>query len=562
MSMLERKLTRDLWRLKGQVATIALVLACGIMAMVMLRSTWSSLIAARDAYYEQYRFGDLFAHLERAPDTVAARLESIPGVARAYPRLVEDIMVPLAEEPDPVTGRIVSLPDDGVPPLDGLYLRSGRLPTPGAEDEAVVLEQFALAHALVPGDSLPAVIEGHLRQIRIVGIALSPEFVIAMSSAAPIADNRRFVVLWMLRREIAPAFRMEGAFNDIVLQLEPHAQPASVLEEVDRELVRYGGRHAVTRAKQPSNYALISELSVLKTVALIVPTVFLLVAAFLVNVVISRLVFLERTQIAVLKALGFSNRRVGVHYLGLVALIVGIASVVGVAFGVWAGRWMTNLYSEFYKFPHSLFHVAPGVVAYTIAIGLGAATVGALASVLRVTRMAPAQAMRPPAPLSYRRALVDRLGLARIVGASGTMVVREIQRRPLRTAMSIAGIAMGVGIYIMGTFSRDSFDHLFDVAYSREHQEDMTVMFSHPRPDRAVRELEHLPGVRIAEPQHTVPVRFRSGPRWRDSVIFGLAAPGQLRHLLEYDITPIEIAAAHALRISVITSIDWPVCSR
>jgi putative ABC transport system permease protein len=322
VSTLGRKLRRDLWRLKGQVGTIALVLACGIMAMLMLRSAWQSLLAARDGYYTAYRFGDVFARLTRAPDGVAARLEQIPGVAVVYPRIVQDVMIPMSDEPDPITGRIISLPDGAEPPLCALYLRAGRLPSPGAHDEAAVLEQFVTAHRLSLGDRVPVVIEGRLRQIRIVGIALSPEYVLAMASGEMMPDKRRFAVLWMSRSAIAPAFRMEGAFNDAVLQLEPGAPPSGVLAAVDRELAPYGGFHAIGRDRQLSSFSLASELDQLRTLALIIPTIFLAVAAFLVNIVVSRLVFLERTQIAVLKALGFSDRRVALHYLGLVTLVV------------------------------------------------------------------------------------------------------------------------------------------------------------------------------------------------------------------------------------------------
>lgn len=329
MSVLRRKLTRDLWTLKGQVATIGIVLACGIMAMIMLRSTWQSLIAARDAYYEQYRFADVFARLERAPEAVSRRLEELPGVALVHTRIVEDVMVPLPHEQDPITGRIVSLPESGRPPLNELYLRAGRFPL--ADDEAVILEQFATAHDMQPGERLPVVINGRLRSLRVVGVALSPEYVLAMSGREMIPDNRRFVVVWMLRDSIAPAFRMDGAFNDVLMRLEPNASVPAVLEAVDRELARYGGLHAVARDKQLSNYALTSELARLRTLALIIPAIFLAVAAFLVNVVVSRLVFLERTQVAVLKALGFTNGRIARHYLALVALIVSVAAVLGIA---------------------------------------------------------------------------------------------------------------------------------------------------------------------------------------------------------------------------------------
>jgi putative ABC transport system permease protein len=541
VSALDKKLGRDLWRLKGQVATIALVLACGMMAMIMLRSTWQSLLAARDTYYEEYRFGDVFAHVSRAPDAVAPRIERIPGVMRVYPRIVEDVMVPLPGEADPVTGRIISIPDDGVPPLNGLYLRAGRLPMAGRNDEAVVLEQFAEAQHLRPGDHIPAVIEGRLRQLQIVGVALSPEYVLAMSGREMMADNKRFVVLWMLRGEIAPAFHMEGAFDDVVLQLEPHASVADVLQAVDRELAPYGGFHAIGRDKQLSNFALSGELGVLRSLALVIPTIFLAVAAFLVNVVVSRLVFLERTQIAVLKALGFTDRRIAGHYLTLVALIVAIAAIVGISTGAWASKWMTDLYADFYRFPTKVFQIAPRLVVSTIAIGLVAAVVGGMGALRRITRMPPAQAMRPPAPLDYRRSLVERLGIDRVAGPAGMMVVREIQRRPVRFAMSTLGIAMGVGIFVLGRFSWDSFDHLMAETFVREHQEDMTVMLRRARPANAVHELEHLPGVEVAEGQRVVPVRLRAGARWRDASITGMPDPPVLRHLLDHGTTPVRI---------------------
>jgi putative ABC transport system permease protein len=544
VNALDRKLGRDLWRLKGQVATIALVLACGMMAMIMLRSTWQSLLAARDTYYDAYRFGDVFAHVSRAPDAAAARLERIPGVMVVYPRIVEDVMVPLADEPDPVTGRILSIPDDGVPPLNALYMRAGRLPSAGSTDEAVILEQFATAHRLQPGALLPVVIDGHTRQIRIVGIALSPEYVLAMSGREMMADNRRFVVLWMPRSAVAPAFHLEGAFDDVVLQLAPGASVPDVLDAVDRELARYGGFHAIGRDKQLSNFALSGELGTLRSLALVIPTIFLLVAAFLVNVVVSRLVFLERTQIAVLKALGFTDRRIARHYLVLVALIVAIAAIVGIALGAWSARWMTDLYADFYRFPTKLHRIAPGLAAVTIAIGLVAAVVGALGSLRRITRMPPAEAMRPPAPLDYRRSLVERFAIGRVAGPAAMMVFREIERRPMRFAMSTLGIAMGVGIFILGRFSWDSFDHLMDETFVREHQEDVTVSFRRSRPAVAMRELEHLPGVELAEGQRIVPVRLRAGPRFRDTTITGMPVVPALRHLLDHGTDPIQLPAA------------------
>jgi putative ABC transport system permease protein len=531
VSVLGRKLGRDLLRLKGQVVTISLVLACGVMAMVMLRSTWSSLERSRDAYYAAERFADVFAALERAPDAVAARLERIPGVARVYPRVVKEVLVPLPDEPDPVTGRIVSLPSDGSPPpLCGVVLRAGRWPATGVADEVVVLEAFATARGLRPGDSLPAVLNGSVRTLRIVGTGMSPEYLFAIGAGQSVADDRRFAILWMLRAQVAPAFQLEGAFDDVAIALQPGARPAAVLAELDRELQAYGGRHAVGRDHQLSNLNLTAELEQLQNLALMIPMAFLLVAAFLVNVVVSRLVYLERTQIAVLKALGRRDRQIALHYLGFVGVTVVLGGLLGTGLGIWAGRWMTDLYTSFFKFPSRVFTVPPALIAGTVAVAGAAAVAGALGAVRRVAALPPAQAMRPPTPPSYHRSLGV---VGRVVGPSAMMIVREIARRPARFLMSAAGIAMGVAIFILGRFSWDSWDRLLTEQFTRAHREDLAVTLVASRPERAVRELAHLPGVLSAEGVRTLPVRYRAGHRWRDAALFGVPAGSELRHIID-----------------------------
>jgi putative ABC transport system permease protein len=517
------------------------VLACGFMAMLMLRSTWSSLVEARDSYYVEERFGDVFARVTRAPDAVADELLALPGVAQVYPRITEEVMIPIPDTTALVTGQIVSLPDDGVAPLNGVHLRSGRMPQPHAADEALVLERFAEARKIEVGDLLPVVIGGRRHAIRIVGTAMSPEFVLAMSPRGGAVDPAGYGVLWMLRGTLAPTLEMEGAFDDVVLRLEPGAALPDVLDRVDRVLARWGGFHAVGRDRQLSNYALTGELDNLRSLAIVIPAIFLFVAAFLVNVVVSRLVFLERTQIAVLKAVGYRDGAIGLHYLGLVAIVVVLAAVLGLALGTWSGRWMTGMYTDFYRFPTSRHHIDPLLVAGTVGVGLAAAALGALAAVRRVVVMHPAQAMRPPTPLTYRRTIVERLGLARVLGPSAMMVVRELERRPFRLLLSTAGIAMGVAIFILGRFSWDSFDRLFDDAFQREHRENLSVVLASPQPARAVAELGHLPGVLAAEGERSVGVRFHAGSRWRDGVIRGEPGPSDLRVLLDHGAVPVTL---------------------
>ena len=534
MNPLLRKLGRDLVRLQGQVITIALVVACGIASFVTLRSTYDSLIHSRDAYYEAFRFGDVFARLERAPRSITHDLESVDGVAQVYTRVVESAMLPMPDMPRPATGIVVSLPEHDEPPLNAVYIRKGRTLEPGRADEVVILEAFARAHALEPGDSVPAVINGTLRELRIVGIGMSPEFVMTIPQGAMTFDPKRIAVLWMNRDVVASAYQKEGAFNDVVARLQPGADEVAVLDAIDDVLAPYGGVGAVPRAKQSSHYILTGEISQLESMATVVPFIFLFVAAFLLNVVLSRLVTLQRSQIATLKAVGYRDRDVALHYLQLVSLVVLLGAAIGTAVGVYLGDAMLGMYTgEYFRFPQPAYRLELDVAVTGVLVSLGAAVVGAVGATGRVSRMPPAEAMRPPAPANYRKTLLERIGVFRWLGPASRMILRELQRRPMRLLLSAVGIALSIGIVVTSRYMYDATNHMLDVQVHRAMREDITVVLAKPLPQRAVRALEKLPGVFRAEGQRTVAVRFHAGHRHRDAVIFGHPAGGELRRVVD-----------------------------
>jgi len=527
---LDRKLWRDLVRLKGQVLTIALVVAAGIASYVTLRSTWASLTDSRDAYYQSHRFADVFASLKRAPESVARRIESVPGVASVHTRVVHNILLPVPGQSVPANGLVISLPTDRAAPLNALYLRSGRLPAPGRADEVVVVEPYAKAHELMPGSVMTAVLNGARRQLRVVGVALSPEFIFVAAPGEFAPDDKRYAVLWMDRAVLAPAFRMEGGFNNVVMRLQPGAQVRSVVTAVDDILQPYGGLGAVGRDKQMSSFLLEGELSQLEQFALAFPLIFLAVAAFLLNVVLSRLVNLQRQQIAVLKAVGYRDRRIALHYLELVSIIVVVGATLGVVIGAELGEGMTNLYGRYFRFPTKLYHLNWSIAAVAIAISLGAAIVGALGSMRRVARMPPAEAMRPPAPPTYR---AGSISLARFLGPAPTMVLREVRRKPWRLLLSCLGIAAALGILLIGRVGYDSFTFLYNTVIHEQQRADTTVTFIRPIRSRATRELLHMPGVLDAEGGRAVAVRFHANHRHRDGIIDGLPENPRLRRVVD-----------------------------
>lgn len=532
MSALGTKLRRDLVRMRGQAVTIALVVACGVAAYVSLFSAYRSLEVARDRFYETQRFGDAFATCKRAPDSVRADLEAIEGVTMVETHEAETVLLPMPELDEPGIGRIITLESGKEPSLDAPLLRSGRFPEPGREDEVVLLESFASAHALVPGSVIPAVLNGVRRELRVVGTALSPEYVFAVGGGSFLEDPERFSVLWMDRDAVAPAFQMDGAFNEVAVRLTPTANVASVLSELDRVLAPHGGWGAVARERQVSNYMLTTELSQLSNMATSIPTIFLLVAAFLLNVVLSRTVQLQRGQIATLKAVGYTDLTIGLYYLRLVALISIVGAAFGVGVGAWLGHGMLDLYRPYFRFPDLTFRLDPSLVATAILLSLGAATMGALATVRSIARLAPAEAMRPETPAGYHASWLERLGIGRLFTTSGHMVLRELLRRPWRTTLSVLGIAMALAILVAGRASGDSVDAFMNVEFELARRDDLTVQLLEPKPESVVRTFEQLEGVRTVEPQRTVAIRLHAGHVFRDVALMGHPRDSDLRRVV------------------------------
>jgi len=530
---IDRKLLRDLSRLKGQAVTIALVVAAGIASYVSSVSTYDSLSYSATSYYERSRLADVFARCERAPLGFAAELGRIPGVRRVEPRVVEDVRLEIPGLAEPASGRLVSIPDRGTPTLNDLYLRQGRLPEPGRSKEVLVNEAFAKAHQLGPGDAVTAIVHGRRVRFQITGVALSPEYVFAVGPGQITADDRRFAIVWMRQEALAPPFEMVGAFNDVVLALEPGASTPRVKAAVDRALERYGGLGAYGRDLQLSVRMVDGELQQLSSMATVVPILFLGVAAFLVNIVLARLLRLQREQIAALKALGYTNREVGLHYVKFALVIVGVGSLLGVALGAWLGDAETDLYLKYFRFPALRYRLEAGGVLTSVLVSLGAGLAGALVAVRRAVRIPPAEAMRPEPPMVYKPTLLERVGFHKLLTTAGRMIWRDLERQPLRTALSALAVALAIAILIAGRFSMDAVDFMLRHEFEEAQRQHLSVGFLRPVPARDAASLSRLPGVVHAEILRSVAVRLRKGHHARELAISGIPRGASLRRILE-----------------------------
>ncbi|WP_448192766.1 ABC transporter permease [Azospirillum sp. sgz301742] len=555
MRALNRKLLRDLWRIRGQALAIALVIACGVATVVMSFGALRSLEETRTAYYERYRFAEIFAGLTRAPEGLAGRIRAIPGVARVETRIVEAATLDMPGVAEPASAKLLSLPERGEPNLNALALRRGRLPEPNRPDEVVIAQSFADSHRLNPGDRVRATVNGRLRDLHVVGVALSPEYVYSLGPGQLMPDARRFGVFWMGRDALAAVFDLKGAFNDVSLSLQRDAREAEVIARLDALLAPYGGLGAYGRKDQLSNAFLSGELDQLRMTGRIIPPVFLGVAAFLLHMVISRLIETEREQIGLLKAFGYADREVGWHYMKLVLALTGLGVALGFALGAWLGFGMTALYARFYNFPILLYQPAPEMFALAALVAGGATVAGTLTAVRRAVTLPPALAMVPAPPVSYRRNALSRSALGRAVDGPTRMVVRHIVRWPVRAALTALGIAASVALLVASLFSFDSIETMIDVQFFRTHRQDATVVFTEARQDAILAEVARLPGVLRAEGVRTASVRLRAGHLSRRAAIQGLERDAALSRVLDAELRPVALPPAGLVLSSKLASL-------
>jgi putative ABC transport system permease protein len=541
VKVLTRKLLRDLLQMRGQVLAIGVVIAGGMATLIMALSSLDSLYLTRESFYRDYRFAHVFASLTRAPESLREIIEAIPGVQQVETRVVAAANLDIPDFPEPATGLITSLPDGRNTDLNRLFLRSGRLPLAGSGLEIVVSEAFADAHGFQPGARLRAVINGLDHNLEIVGIGLSPEHIYQIKPGDLFPDFEGYGVLWMNRSPLAAALDTEGAFNNLTLTLSRDARAPEVIDRLDALLAPYGGTGAMARADQLSHRYLELELEQLQSMAVIFPTIFLAVAVFLLNVVLSRLISTQRGQIAVLKAFGYSHFQVGLHYLELMLLIVTLGLIMGLALGTWLGKLIAELYRTFFHFPYLDYYLGAGVIATGVLVTLAAGLLGTFSAVWRAVRLPPAEAMRPEPPPSFRPSLIERLGLQPMFSQSARMVLRNIERRPVKSLLSVAGIAMACGILMVGRFQQGAVDFLIMVQYGLAQRDDLTVTFTEPTSRRVIHELMALPGVHRVEPFRSAAVTLHRGTASYRTAIQGLEPDGDLRRVLDENLRVIEL---------------------
>src|SRR5882757_3370556 len=531
LSSLDRKLLRHMTQMKGQSFAIAIVIAAGVATFVNSRTIVFSLELTRSTFYERYRFADVFARVKRAPDVIADGLTEIPGVAQVETRIVQLVTLDVPGLDDPAVGQLISLPVTRPPRLNQIYLRRGRQLAIGRDDEVLASEAFMKANNLDLGSSIVAIINGRRKELRIVGVAFSPEYVFQIKPGDMLPDPKHFGILWMEHEALSTAYDMKGGFNDVSIGLTRGTPVEDVIRRIDILLEPWGCLGAFPRKDQLSNLLLESDIQGLRSAGLIAPTIFLCVAAFLLNVVMTRLTGLQREQIAALKAFGYTNFQIAWHYMKFVLVITMFGGLVGTFGGMWLAHDFTKLFLRVYQYPELVFRVRPNVIATAVLVAGGSALTGAFGAIAMAVRLPPAEAMRPEPPARYRPTILERIGLGPLVPNVARMVLRQLERHPVKSGFSILAISMSVAIIVVGNFMRNSVDEVIQTQFYDVQRYDLSLATVEAVSIDSVAELANMPGVERCEPRRYVAVRLRAGNHARRVGIVGLPQDASLMRL-------------------------------
>ena len=544
MRSLDKKLLRDLRRLWAQALAVSVVMAAGVATIVLALGAYRSLERTREAFYERQRFGDVFASVSRAPRTLRAALESLPGVSLVDLRVTRFALIDVPGMDEPGTGIAIGLNDDSTGLLNALYLRSGRLPETVSSDEVVVNEAFASAHGLTIGDGFRATLNGRRRHLRVVGTALSPGHIYALGPGDMMPDDRRFAVFWMPEKALAGMFDLVGAFNDVSIKLSSDGLEAEVIKQVDLALARYGGVGAYGRGDHSSHAFLDGELRQLAAMGRTIPPIFLFVSAFLINMILSRLISLEREQIGLLKAMGYFRSEVAIHYAKLVLTISAVGIAIGALAGTWLADGLTKLYGKFFRFPYLIFEIDADLYLISGGFTAAAALLGGLKAIRDALLLPPAVAMQPPAPPRYRRVLPRFRWHLPSPRQITVMSFRHMVRRPVRAGTTALGIALSVAVLLVAFFTFDAVEEMIDVSFFQIERQHASLVFSDNRPARVVHDIAQLPGVTRVEPYRSVAVRIRHGHLERKLALAGKPVERDLSRVLDRDLKPIALPSS------------------
>jgi putative ABC transport system permease protein len=535
MVMLWRKLLRDLRENWGVNLACVLVIALGIMSFNAFRMAVDNLETARDKFYQSCRFADGFATVKQMPAERLSRLEEIPGIDQVQGHLRQDVTVYMPEWGQNLTLRMVAFEPGDAMGLNQVLQSQGPGVAEGS-DEILLGVGFAKAHGLQAGDSLDIIYQGQKHSLTMAGTGQSPEFIyLVPDSGAMFSDAARFDVAFMDREALEDLTGHKGLVNEVAFTLRPGVDFDQVKNQVEEILSPYDLYSLVSAEDQISNFMLAQEIKGVNATSNSIPAIFIAIAAFILYLMLRRMVEQQRVQIGTMKAVGYGNAQIIIHY-SLYGAFIGVSgAVLGSLTGILVSGAMTEMYKLYFNLPDLINRVSFRYGLLSLAFAaipcFGAAFLGARS----VLRLEPSQAMQPATPKRTRRLLIERVkAVWEPLGMMGRMALRNLFRNPGRSLFTLLGTSLAFALmwFIF------SYNLLIDLMIMNQlemaQRYDFKVTLAQPAPARELADsLMRLEGADTAEPMMYAAVTLRQGPYSEETSITGLPEHSELYKILD-----------------------------
>ena len=547
MSVLDRKLRRELLGAIGMILAITSIMAIGISAYVALNSAYRNLTIAQRQYYNECRMADFTLELKKVPLADLEPLKNIPGVVDIRPRIQFFATVDIERVIEPLNGLVLSLPNERRPVINDIILRRGGYFSDRRDNEVIVNDAFARRHGLHPGMWIHLLLNNQRQELYIVGTAISSEFCYLLGPGAMVPDPKRFGVFYVKQTYAEEIFDFRGAANQVVGVMSPdvRSKPQEVLRKAELMLESYGVLNSYPLRDQASHRFIDNEIQGLRAFGVINPSIFLAVASLVLNVLMTRLAEQQRVVVGTLKALGYSNLQIFAHFLKFGLCIGVIGGAIGCGLGYWISTGMTAMYLLFYQFPNLVSGVYPDILAQAVAISLVCALLGSVNGARAVMKLEPAEAMRPKPPAQGGKVFLERFHwLWSRMSFAGRMTVRNIVRHRLRTGAGIFAASMGACVAVNALMLTEAIVEMVDFQFELVQRSDLDLVFKDERGRDTLNELRHLPGVDYVEPMLDVPCTLVNGPYTRKTGVTGLVQNSRLTIPRKKDASRLRIPSA------------------
>jgi putative ABC transport system permease protein len=542
---LDRKLLRDLWGNKGMILAVTSIIALGVMCFVALQSAHRNLETSKIDYYQMCRMADFWVDLKKVPLAELDRVRAIRGVKSIESRISFLATADLEDHEAPLTGLMLSLPNHPGHPINDIVLRQGGYFSDEKENEVIVNDAFAKVHGLYPGRRLHLLLNNRREELLVVGTAISSEFVYLVGPGSIIPAPKTYGVFYLKHDFAEEVFQFEGAANQFVGKFDEHLNTAErdeILLKIERLLDDFGVSDAKPLSRQTSNQFLSGEIDGIGAFAKIVPLVFLTVAALLLNVLLTRLTRQQRTVIGTLKALGYSDRSIFVHFLEFGLCVGALGGLFGCILGYVYCGFMIWLYNFFFAFPRLENQFFPDLHLIGLSVSLICSLTGSAYGAAGMLRLNPAAAMRPEPPRVVGAIPLERITwLWSRLGSGTRMAFRTLFRQRFRTAVAIFASSMGAMLMTNGFMLAASQSFLVDFQFYQSSKADFDFALRDEQGREALDEIRALPGVDYVEPQFIVPCTLVNGSRRQKCGVTGLAPGARLTRPMSADGTPVPV---------------------